>query len=188
MIALLLAALACDEVDDWIRELGAERFEEREAATLELMKRRAARPRVAETLDATSDLEVAVRLRRVLLHLDRLAEARGLFLALDASGSRQEPLNESQGAKIGRRGGGYVCLIPGPLTYDREDPRAAWLPVLQAEIRKPCDIDPPVGLELLARFGGFPELIPALRERARSDDPLVKRLCEQAIRKQGGTP
>jgi len=187
MIALMLAAVACDEVDGLISKLGADRFEQREAATHDLMKRRDARDRLAATLEKTDDLEVAVRLRRVLAHLDRLLEAAGLHLEIDAAGARQEPAAVKR-TRIVRLKTGYAADVAGPLTYDREDPRPAWLPILETEIGRPFEIDPPAGLELLTQFGGFPELIPALRERATSSDPLVKHLCEQAIIKQGGTP
>ena len=198
MIALMIAVLALGggETDTLIRRLGSDRYEEREVATLSLIKKgRAVRARVARALEETTDLEVAVRLRRILWQCGRLVEADALLLVMTERFAKQTEMklpkkNRWKDAAVSYpvnrivrlRTGRYACFIAAKVTYIRSDPKAAWIPYLKADIDRPFEIDPPAAFDILTRVHGFAALIPALRERAKkTSDPIVKRACQRAI-------
>ena len=203
MIALLLAALALigDDLDALIRQLGSERVEEREAATLGLMQKGPpARDRLEKELTRTRDLEVAVRLRRILKHYENLISAEAILITVSKETIGLEPTERprdnwwKRGSDlhpvdriVRLKAGGFACLLTGDPTViaDRTQPQEALIPLLRADIDRPFEIDPPAGLEMLTRIGGFSNLISALEARlSRTSDPIVRRVCRRAIERQ----
>lgn len=209
MFALVVAALALDEIDDLVRKLGADDVDAREAATVELKsKGKAVEPRLRVALKIADDPEIAARLGVVLAYLADLVEADGVLLVINAHRvgvERADAFDAERGRwrgpwdgtarpvdRILRHSDGvFVCFLPGRPTvrYQKSRPGDLLLPLLRAEIARPVDLDLPIGFELLGLCSGYPELIPALEERAKkSSDPLVKRLCQRAIEKQKEVP
>lgn len=184
LIALALLASAPD-IETLIAGLASDVYEEREDAMRELVRLGPdAKPRIERAVAETRDLEVVSRLRWLLRRIDRVVRAEAVLMVVTPREVRMLPADKTPEGVIQRRDDGYACLFRD-VAYDRDNPLGVWEPLLREEIARPFEIDPPAGLEMLTRVGGFRPLVPALRERIGSTrDPLVRRMCMTAIEKQ----
>lgn len=184
LIALALLASSPD-IEALLAGLASDVYEEREDAMRELVALgSAARPRIERAVAETVDLEMVSRLRWVLRRLDRVQRADVVLMVVTARGLRFDPPDDRPAGRIERVADGYACLFRD-VAYDRENPLGVWEPLLREEIARPFDVDAPAGLEMLTRVGGFESLLPELRDRlATAKDPLVQRMCRNAIDRQ----
>lgn len=192
MIALIVAALAVgDDVDALIRKLGDDDVDVREAATVELMERgKAVEPRLRDALKATDDPEVQARLGVVLDYFANLVEADAALITVSSRGVEVTALREVRPQSLTLlRDGFYTCAVSTRVAYDRRRPQDLLAPILRAEIARPFELDSPAAFDVLTRFGGFAELVPALEARAeKSADPVVKAVCRRAVARQKEVP
>lgn len=184
LIALALLASSPD-IEALIEGLASDVYEEREDAMRALVRLGPdSRPRLERAVAETRDLEVVSRLRWVLQRIDRMVHAEAALMVVTARGVEFRAPDKRAASVIERLDDGYACLLRD-VVYDRERPLEAWEALLLEEIARPFDVDPPAGLEMLARVGGFRSLVPALRERMEATrDPLVRRMCKSAIERQ----
>lgn len=186
-VMAIALALALDDVDDLVERLGHRSIGAREDATAALIARG---KKIEDRLRRvkSDDPEVGARIEIILDELAYLVEAEAVRVHIVSNGIFLEPAR-GRAEPLEKVGGGYQCTLAGGVRYDTRKTRDVVVDLLRREIARPFDLDLPAAFELLTSYGGYPELVPALEERARKTaDPAVKAVCERAIRYQKEDP